>query len=266
MFSKFLLLLFLLRIAVAAMGQDSIYQEILPDSLISGDEAEPVDYMAEGYFDKIPYFDQVSDVDSTLFFKLSDRYKTEEFDYENENLEQIGFFEKIFDRIGRWLNNLFPDTQYFKFADVVYDIIALMALLLLVWIIYKVVFSGKRLLGPNEQNETAQEEFRFVEKNLLDVDLLGYIEEAKRQDDFGKAIRYLNLLNTQLLARKGYIKWRYTKSNVELIEEIDDREMRLEFTRNVNVFNRVWYGNEPIDRVKYEELARYFLDFQTKWR
>ncbi len=251
------------------VAQDSLVQSMLPDSLVNLDDLEKEqvdDYMAEGYFDKVPYFEGVPAVDTTLFSQLSAAYKKQEFDYENENLEQIGFFKKIGNRLARWLGNLFPDTQYFNFADIVYNILAVAAVLLLVWILYRVIFSGKRLLHPNEEEASAQSEIKFVERNLMDVDLMRYIEEAKQQDDFAKAIRYLNLLNIQLLARKGYIHWRHSKSNVELIEEIEHRDIKAEFAQNVDLFNRIWYGNEPIDKGSYERLANYFLHFQTKWQ
>lgn len=265
MLSKICGILVLFFISTYSIAQDSISQSLFPDSLMDGDQEESKDYMVDGYYDKVPFFNNIPNIDTALFSSLSDKYKAQEFDYNNDNIEQIGFFEKIFDRIGRWLRNLFPDTEYFRFADVFYDILALLAVVLLVWIIYRVIFSGKRLLGPNEQQESGQEEMRFVEKNLLDIDLLSYIDQAKQQDDFVKAIRYLNLLNIQLLARKGYIEWHYSKSHVELIEEIDDSELKREFSRNVNVFNRVWYGNEQVDKMKYESFAKYFLDFQKKW-
>src|SRR5690606_41074620 len=66
---------------------------------------------------------------------------------------------------------------------------------------------------------------------LMDIDVESYIENAKKEGDFALAIRYLNQLNIQLLAKRELIHWKYTKSHVELIEEIENEELRSEERR-----------------------------------
>jgi len=129
-----------------------------------------------------------------------------------------------------------------------------------------VLFSGKRLLTKDKDDEDVSAEIKFVEKNLLDIDLASFIDKAQKEGDFALAIRYLNLMNIQLLAKRELIHWKHTKTHVELIEEIESEELKKDFGRNVNIYNRVWYGNLPVDKAKYEEYASYFLTFQSKWR
>lgn len=225
-----------------------------------------VDYMEEGYYDTIPRMSQIPQVDTATFTKLIARYQGEEFDYDKNSPNRIGLFKKILDRLGRMLDNLFPARAYFQFADVVYKLLAVVALVIFLWIIYRVLFSGKRLLATDKDDEDLSDEVKFVEKNLLDIDLTSFIDKAQKDGDFALAIRYLNLLNIQLLAKRELIHWKHTKTHVELIEEIENEELKRDFARNVNIYNRVWYGNVTIDKVKYEEYAPYFLTFQSKWR
>ena len=250
-------------------GQDSVSSlpPLLEDSvLMKARENTWIDYMADGYYDTIPRLNPIPIVDTAAFPELLKRYQGDDFDYDKNSPNRIGLLKRILDRLGRLFDNLFPTSEYFQVADVVYKLLAFLGLLLFIWIVYRVLFSGKRLLAKDKKEEDVPEEVKFVEKNLLDVDLANYIEKAKKEEDFVLAIRYLNLLNIQLLAKRELINWKYTKTHVELIEEIKDADLRQDFSRNVNIYNRVWYGNMTIDRSQYEEYASYFLTFQTKWR
>ncbi|GHE40193.1 hypothetical protein GCM10017764_24230 [Sphingobacterium griseoflavum] len=228
-------------------------------------EEKADDFLAEGYYDHVPLFTEIPDVDTTIFDRLSTAYQGEEFDYEHVREQRIGFFKKVFDRIGRWLGGLFPDGNYFKFSDLVYKILASLALVVLVWIIYRTIVSRQRLLSPDEEERAEADEIKFVERNLMDVDLPSYIAQAEKDQDFVKAIRYLNLLNIQLLARKGWIDWKHAKSHVELIAELTDETLKKEFAGTVHIFNRVWYGNTAIDAAQYGAFSSYFVNFQSKW-
>lgn len=249
-----------------SFAQDSIPIGTPLDSLSDQVENVDEDFMQEGYYDHVPKLSQVPTVDTGLFSRLTEAYQKDEFDYDRETIEQVGLFKRIFNRISQWLGNLFPDADFFHFSDFFYKILAVLAIVVLVWIVYRIVFSGRRLLSPDKEKNGDAEEIKFVEKNLLEVDITRYVEQAKKDADFALAIRYLNLLNIQLLAKKDLIQWRYSKSHVELIDELADVEIKKEFSRNVNIFNRVWYGDSYVDEAKYEEYARYFLNFQAKWQ
>ena len=225
-----------------------------------------IDYMEDGYYDTIPRMRQIPQVDTATYTELVKRYQGEEFDYDKNSPNRIGLFKKILNRLGRMLDNLFPASEYFQFADLVYKVLAVVALVIFLWIIYRVLFSGKRLLTKDKDDEDVSAEIKFVEKNLLDIDLASFIDKAQKEGDFALAIRYLNLMNIQLLAKRELIHWKHTKTHVELIEEIESEELKKDFGRNVNIYNRVWYGNLPVDKAKYEEYASYFLTFQSKWR
>ncbi|TYR37044.1 hypothetical protein FXV77_07675 [Sphingobacterium phlebotomi] len=269
MSNRILVILLLLWNISLGNAQDSIESvpPILEDSImVKAPPQDWIDYMEDGYYDTIPWMSQIPHVDTAAYAELIKRYQDEAFDYDKNSPNRIGLFKKVLDRLGRMLDNLFPSREYFQFADVVYKLLAAVALVIFLWIIYRVLFSGKRLLVKDKDEDDVSDEIKFVEKNLLDIDLASYIEKAQQEHDFALAIRYLNLLNIQLLAKRELIHWKYTKTHVELIEEIENEELQRDFTRNVNIYNRVWYGNMPIDKTKYEEYAPYFLTFQSKWR
>ncbi|MBD1427418.1 DUF4129 domain-containing protein [Sphingobacterium arenae] len=273
--SRLFFVMFVMSFISISHGQETDTMETLspplPEDSISmkaPEYAPPdwIDYMQDGYYDTIPRMSQIPQVDTATYTKLIGRYQGEEFDYDKNSPNRIGLFKKILNRLGRMLDNLFPASEYFQFADLVYKVLAVVALVIFLWIIYRVLFSGKRLLTKDKDDEDVSAEIKFVEKNLLDIDLASFIDKAQKEGDFALAIRYLNLMNIQLLAKRELIHWKHTKTHVELIEEIESEELKKDFGRNVNIYNRVWYGNLPVDKAKYEEYASYFLTFQSKWR
>jgi len=248
-------------------AQDSIPGEIFQDSL-PGDypQQEVVDFLAEGYYDHVPSLTDIPKVNTSEFGRLSADYNTEDFDYDKENVQRVSLFKRMFERINLWLDQLFPDVNAFRFSDLFYKILAMLAIIVLIWILYRVLVSRRRWLNPSDEKDDDLEEMRFVEKNLLDLDLSNYIDQARKHGDFVRAIRYLNLLNIQLLAKKGLIDWKHSKSHVELIDELQNEELKKEFAGNVDILNRVWYGGMSVDEKMYEKFSHYFLNFQAKWQ
>ncbi|WP_437919256.1 hypothetical protein [Sphingobacterium sp. LRF_L2] len=261
-------LFFLFSLLVSSLvlrAQDSISRDVLLESPLEED-SKTSDYLKDGYYDTIARYEQIPKVDTALYGKLIKKYATEEFDYAEDSMDKIGFFQKIFKRLSHWIDSFFPNLGYVEFTDVYYKVLGFLGILILVWIVYRIIFSGNRLLFSEKNEQSPENEIRFVEKNLLDLNLLDFVNKAKIDGDFVLAIRYLNLLNIQLLARKNVFDWKYTKTHIELIEEIEDLELKKDFERNVSIFNRVWYGKAVVDQAKYDEYADYFFNFQAKWR
>jgi|GEM_PF-123814 len=244
---------------------DRAARRILESQGIVAPQEREGDYLKEGHYDHIPRLREIPEVDSSAFAQMRERYRSGDFDYE-EQVFQTNLFERVWRRIGKWLNALMPDGKYLTFGDWFYKLLAAVAIVAALLILYRALFSGNRMLARSEKEGEEDSEIRFVEKNLLDVDLAGYIARAEKDGDFALAIRYLNLLNIQILARRNAIRWKHSKTNVELAEEIADPELKREFEDNVLIFNRIWFGNSPLDGTKYAEYARCFLRFQTKWK
>ncbi|NQD72503.1 hypothetical protein HP439_17380 [Sphingobacterium shayense] len=253
---------------MSIQGQDSIDNPIQLDSLVNteafSDETEI--FLNEGHYDGVPYVDSVPRVDSGYYAQIQNAYAGEEFDYDKANIQEVNFFNRFFSRIAKWLSDLVPLDSYGQFSESVYYLLSAIGIALLGWIVYRLIFTNKRLLARDKKEHGEEAEFKFVEKNLMKIDLISYIDKAKTAQDYALAIRYLNLLNIQLLVQKDIVQWKYSKTNAELIAEITDAEVKREYIRNVNIFNRIWYGAVTIDGEQYEDYARYFFNFQRKWR
>jgi len=237
-----------------------------PKALVRDGEGQKPknDYLKEGYYDRVPRLREIPEVDASAFPEMRDRYRSAEFDYE-EDVVRTNVLQRILGRIRSWLEQLMPDVKHFTFGDWFYKLLATVGILAALLILYRALFSGNRLLARSENERDEDNEIRFVEKNLLDTDLAAYIARAEKGGDYALAVRYLNLRNIQLLARREIVRWRPAKTNAELIEEIRNPEIKREFGHCARIFDRVWFGNAVPDRARYEEYASRFLQFQSKW-
>ncbi len=119
------------------------------------------------------------------------------------------------------------------------------------------------LLGyglPRNKKIRPQEAFTFekLREDLLEADLQAPIKRALEQGDFALAIRlyYLELL--QHLSRRQLIRWKKDKTNLAYLSEIQGHPAYETFRECTRIFERIHYGNHPIDRPTFHAFAPVF--------
>ncbi|MGJ1268915.1 hypothetical protein ACR78F_19255 [Sphingobacterium spiritivorum] len=255
-----------------AQEQDTLYTD--PDTATYDEQIDAAEelitkkkqhpYWEEGYYNKVPRIHDIPAVDTAEFNKMFKKYQSEEFLYNEKVLENINFLKRLKNRINDLLSSILPDF-YFENPEWMYKLIGAVFVVLLVYVLYRLIFTGKKLYTVQEKEDDEDANVAFVERNLLQVDVHTFVEQALKEENYSLAIRYLNLLNIQTLAKKELVKWNYTKTNIELMNEMDNTELRKEFEACSNVFNYVWFGNFPVTKENYEQYATLFREFQTKW-
>ena len=115
------------------------------------------------------------------------------------------------------------------------------------------------------EQEEQEEQIDFVERNLLQVDVRTYLSEAIQQKNYALAIRYLQLMNIQLLGRKGIVHWNQARTNQELIAEVENKELKTDFLTCSSFFDYVWFGGFEVSEASYEKYADRFMEFQRRW-
>lgn len=265
LFNRLLLLLTFMGLCLGLTAQDSLERaEVLPPN--AKHVVRDRSYSDADHYDKVTYMKEFPHTDTAAFKQMLSRYGSDDFSYDEVNNNDVNLFQRAIKRIKEWLSSLMPSSSFINGSDILYKVMAVVAILVFLLILYKLLFSGKRLLGPSEEEDKDLETIKFIEKNLLEVDLASFIEKAKQEQDYALAIRYLNLLNIQLLANKGLILWKPSKTNQELIGELKEEELRNDFKRNVAIFNRIWFSELALDATQYADYASYFLQFQARWR
>jgi hypothetical protein len=192
------------------------------------------------------------------------RYHNKDFEYVESISDKLSFFDTLFDRFQRFLENLFPQRSY-EFDRSVYNILGVIGGIVFLILMYKLFFSGKKVYVHLDEEEEEEEKIAFVERNLMQVNLSQYIQDALQKGNFAVAIRYQQLFNIQLLQEKGHIDWKHTKTNMELMEGVDNAALRKDFLDCAAIYDHIWFGDFAIAEADYQRYAQIFKQFQQRW-
>ncbi len=97
-----------------------------------------------------------------------------------------------------------------------------------------------------------------LEGEFLTADLaLKRAEELSTGGDYRTAVRYLYLSSLLLLEERGLLRYDRSLTNREYLRTIAHQPRLTAVLRQViDVFDRVWYGFQPISKESYEAFAR----------
>lgn len=193
---------------------------------------------------------------------LSKKYTGNEFNYQENKRDRLSLLEKISRRINQFFDDFFPDWSRSTSTAMIY-LLVLLGIAALIFIIYKVVFSGNKVWAK-EKKEDTESEVLYLEKNLENIDIAQYIQKAIEAKNFELAIRYLHLENLQALAKKGFITWDYRKTNADFLQEMKQEDLKQQFSKTTLLFNYIWFGKFEIDAEKFEEYKQDFINFKNK--
>lgn len=229
------------------------------------EKIEVRDYWKKDAFDDVLKGEPPLVSDSLMnvdYSKIHKKYDSIEFGYDEANVDGLSFWKKLQRRINQFWELLFPKWGY-QSTEVFQNLLIVLGIGVFVLIVYKLVFSGKRVVMIDEK-EVQKNEALFVEKNLERLDLEEYIRRAIDSKRFELAIRYLYLANLQALAKKDYIEWDYRKTNQEFLNEIQDRSLKQGFQETTSIFNFIWFGEFEIDADRFEYYKGIFLNFKNQ--
>ena len=103
------------------------------------------------------------------------------------------------------------------------------------------------------------------EENIIkNEDIQQLIKEAVAQKNYRLAIRYYYLGILKLLTEKDFIEWQLQKTNSDYLAEINNDDIKLNFSKITWLYDYIWYGDFAIDENGYSRAERSFLELQTK--
>lgn len=221
-------------------------------------------YWKPGYYDSIPRSKMIIADTLSSYDAMLSRYQSKDFEYIESISDKLSFFDKLFDRIEAFFSSLFPAPNT-NFNESIFNILAVVGGVIFVFLVYKFFISRKGIYIHHEPEEEVLQQIDFVEKNLLRLDVGAYLSEALEQKDYALAIRYLHLVNIQLLGRKGIVQWNQSKTNSELMEEVDNLALKKEFLACAALFDYVWFGGFGVTAGAYAKYEEQFVQFQRRW-
>lgn len=259
--SKFIsILLLLLGLVFTGFGQE------LPPLDIDTISTSDYHYWKPKYYDSIPASVGWEGKPEDSYEQMVKRYHSKDFEYVESISDKLNFMDSLIARVHRFFQRLLPNRTY-EFDRTLYTILAVIGGVIFLILMYKLFFSGKKVFVqlPEEEGGT-EDQIAFVERNLMQVDLRQYIQDALSKRNYAVAVRYQQLYNIQLLHEKGVIEWKHTKTNMELIEGVDNIDLRRDFLYCASIYDHVWFGDFVITQQDYQRYEKIFEQFQQHWK
>lgn len=195
------------------------------------------------------------------FKQIKGKYNTPEFNYQDNRINRLSWWDQIAAKIKGFLNSLFPNLHWNAGVTIYYVLIGI-GLIALLYVVYRLTTSGKKMRFREEYEDT--ETPGWIEKRLTELNLETFLEQALAEKDYMLAIRYLHLINLKKLAASGQIDWHHQKTNHEFLREIKNRALSRDFARTIHIYEYVWYGRFPIGEEKYREYRQTFQELNRE--
>lgn len=188
---------------------------------------------------------------------LSKKYVGDEFNYETKTGESQNLLARFINWIGQGLNRIFGidiSPQILQLLEyLIYILMALLAIYLLVK-----MFTNETFNSIFTKKAKIFNDINLVEEHIETIDFHQLLHTALHNKDYRLAIRYQFLLTLQQLSNKNLIQWHFDKTNSDYLKEIQ-QPLQLGFKKAIYLYEYIWYGNQPIDRLTYEKSI---LDFE----
>ncbi len=117
----------------------------------------------------------------------------------------------------------------------------------------RLFYRSSRAPGPSAGG---QEQSGGVEE-----DLEGQLQHFLQIRDHRRAVRYLYLKSLRLLSDRGLIHLHRESTNREYLAQLSNNPHRGPFNDLTIAYEKVWYGEFPLNDRQFERLHQYFEDF-----
>jgi len=195
---------------------------------------------------------------------LQGKYNDEVFKYEATiEGEAKNFISRGITAIVNTISDWFgfePDPGTYRMVEmIVYGLIIMLTLYFVIRLLMG--HSASQIFGKKGQELTAM---TFEEKDIEREDLEHALKEALAKSDHRLALRYHYLILLQILSVKELIRWHFQKTNLDYIREIEQADIQKEFATISLVFERIWYGEYPMDEQAYKKASTQFQQLKTR--
>jgi hypothetical protein len=120
------------------------------------------------------------------------------------------------------------------------------------------------LQGPRNR-ALAQDGTEITLDNLDDyiheTDLERYLREALAAANWPLALRVYFLMCIKSLSDTGAIKWSKEKTNRDYLREMRQHPLSANFRQLTFMYEKVWYGNQPLGADSFREMEAFFQKF-----
>jgi hypothetical protein len=131
---------------------------------------------------------------------------------------------------------------------------------LIAFLIYRFIGEGNVFGTKSRKIAVNSDEIDLenIEENLEKAELDPIISKAIATKNFPLAIRLYYLAILKELTLAGAIKWKKDKTNRIYVQEMQPHPLMENFRQVTTIFERVWYGDTPLDEAGFEQIQPSF--------
>jgi hypothetical protein len=148
-------------------------------------------------------------------------------------------------------------------SDLIQNIFTIVILGLLVFLLFKIIkhsiFSLNKKIGQNNTYQVLNENTA-----INDLDLQEILKEVLSENNYKLAIRIRFLMILKFLLEKEYIKWEIDKTNIDYLNEMQNKREYADFEYLVLIYERIWFSDVDVNLNDFNILNVYFSNFISK--
>jgi len=122
-------------------------------------------------------------------------------------------------------------------------------------------FSGADIFRPKAKKINQKIDnlsIEEIEENFQETDIISYIDKAIQDKNYPLAVRLYFLETIKALDANEHIKWKKDKTNLTYLYEIKNSNIADNFKKATRIFERVWYGEEPLGEQAFSSIQNHF--------
>lgn len=173
--------------------------------------------------------------------------------------------ESLWDRFWKWFWSLFDTVLKNKYAGslITYAVIAVLVGLTIFLIIR---FAGVDLKMITGRSKPVPIPYSESLDNIHEINFNDQIQQAIGNANYRLAVRLCYLSTLKKLSDQSLISWQPEKTNQHYISEIEDLNVKKQFSLLTTQFEYIWYGEFYIDKENFGEIKTSFDQFNPQKR
>ncbi|MGK0414700.1 MAG: hypothetical protein ACJA1B_002928 [Polaribacter sp.] len=132
----------------------------------------------------------------------------------------------------------------------------------IIFIILKVLLGfDAQFWKPSKRSKKITDTLIYENENLHELHLEGLLQQALENKNFRLAIRYYYLTSLKILSNKELISYHKDKTNSAYLLEIENTDIKNQFSYLSYVYAYVWYGEFTIDEASFIRAQNKYQSF-----
>jgi len=169
------------------------------------------------------------------------------------------FVDRLQQQFWQWVSSLLPEQMTADVSWVRWLVILMASLVLAAILVYAVRWIAGGLVAEDALDTQAVDGGEIVTSESA----MQHAKDTSRAGDYRSAVRWLYLSSLLTLDERGLLHYDRTRTNREYLRSVGSSpELAHSLGDIVDVFDRVWYGFQPIDGPAFEQYVKRVTDLR----